>query len=200
MNRVAQSLLALLLCAVSVHCGGGGGSGGGGIIIIVPPDGDPVFVGDPSCSGTMAVSMQPGDVNGAMFEVEIRLTGDVANFFGAGFGISFSGATFVGIDDTAASLLDPFADSEKEFLACAGPSAACPGRAAGELEVSATLLDSSLVFTPAAGTPLVTLTFNATGDGAFTFMVPPQSEVRVCPTPTTCTAATVSWCDASLTV
>jgi hypothetical protein len=180
------TLLALLLSAASLHCGGGGGGGGGGNPI-PPPPGDPVFTSDGACAN-LAVRLQPGDVSGSRFEIDVMVTTDVANFYGAAFGIQFSGATFVGIDTTEASFLGGV--SSETLADLQGP---------GVVEVGATITAQQAGIPPSATIPLVTLVFQATGDGDFDFLGAAEREVRVCATATSCTTlAGVCWDGGSL--
>jgi len=179
MKRRSSTLFLLVLLGVGLAaCGSGGGNVPGGMMggavtaAFTPANPTP---------GSDTISMQVGTVTGDTFQVVIQVN-DIADFFGAGFRVTFDSATaeFLSFDDSTSFLNGGTA--VVDIRATVDPADA------GTVLVVATLQNAfnyvEGIDASAAGDPLLILTFRATdpsAGNAFTFDSAMTREVTTCP-------------------
>lgn len=189
-------VLALLPLFVAA-CGGGGGGGGG---VIPPPDDDleANFTGNASGGGAGDVSMGEGASSAADFDVDLRIEGPLANFFGLALRIQVP-------DDID---LIPGSSGAGSILLQQSPSStifsASQAQAGDEVLVTATRVQpaspgfDSGVDVPAGTSHVMTLRFRAT-DATSGNMSPTNTELRTCNDGTeTCSALVVTFTGGSI--
>ncbi len=190
---------AIIAGSLAISCGGGGGGSGGGVT--EPPMLTATFTaGPPSPAPAMALSLEPGATIDAEFDVDVMITGEFNDFFGAGFRITVPPSVSLIGKSSAGSFILGGGSVATEFSAV---------QQGNEILIVATRIQGDLgAYVPGVdvgagnSSKLMTLNFRANAETSGSFTVSAPRKIETCNDGTeTCAAVadgTVGWVGGSL--